>query len=109
MGIIDAAGTVEQGGIGSTNAACRRTLKLMEIPLFGTESHYFAGEKVINLSNEIFGFNECSSAIQNIQIDFADEHARIGKVSLGLSVRQEIVQKDMGRMALLQSQQDQKK
>ena len=102
MGIIDAAGTVEQGGIDSTNAACRRTLKPMEISLFGTEIHYVAGEKVINLSSEIFGFNGCSSAIQNIQIDFADEHAQTGKASLGLSVRQEILQKDMGWMVLLQ-------
>ena len=52
--------------------------------MFGTEFHYFAGEKVINLSSEIFGFNGCSSAIQS------------GKASLGLSVRQEILQKDMG-------------
>lgn len=96
MGIINTAGTVEQGGIGSTKCRLQTHTKPMEIPLFGTEFHYLAGEKAINLANKIFG---CSSAIQNIQIDFVDEHAQTGKVSLGLSVRQEIVQKDMRRVA----------
>src|ERR1700761_635662 len=45
----------------------------------GGKVHYLAGEKVINLANEVFGFNGWSSAIQNIQIDFVDENAQNGK------------------------------
>jgi len=52
----------------------------------GQKVHYLAAEKVIGLANEVFGFNGWSSAIQNIQIDFVDEHPQSGKISLGLSV-----------------------
>lgn len=51
----------------------------------GGKVHYLAAEKVINLANEVFGFNGWSSQIQNVQIDFVDEHAQTGKISLGLS------------------------
>ena len=40
---------------------------------------------MINLANEVFGFNGWSSAIQNVQIDFVDENAQNGKITLGLS------------------------
>lgn len=36
----------------------------------GIKVHYLAAEKVINLANEVFGFNGWSSSIRNIQIDF---------------------------------------
>lgn len=36
----------------------------------GTKIHYLAADKVINLANEVFGFNGWSSSIRNIQIDF---------------------------------------
>ena len=52
-----------------------------------------AAEKVINLANEVFGFNGWSSAIQNIQIDFVDEN-QSGKISLGLSVIVRVTLKD---------------
>lgn len=52
----------------------------------GQKVHYLAAEKVINLANEVFGFNGWSSGIQNIQIDFVDENSQTGKISLGLSV-----------------------
>ncbi|KAF2718205.1 hypothetical protein K431DRAFT_348900 [Polychaeton citri CBS 116435] len=52
----------------------------------GGKVHYLAGEKVINLSNEVFGFNGWSSSIQTVQIDFVDENATNGKISLGLSI-----------------------
>jgi DNA repair and recombination protein RAD52 len=52
----------------------------------GQKVHYRAAEKAIQLANEVFGFNGWSSAIQNIQIDFVDENANTGKISLGLSV-----------------------
>ncbi|KAK5112181.1 hypothetical protein LTR85_011614 [Meristemomyces frigidus] len=51
----------------------------------GGKVHYLAAEKVINLANEVFGFNGWSSAIQNVQIDFVDENASNGKITLGLS------------------------
>ena len=60
----------------------------------GQKVHYLAGEKVINLANEVFGFNGWSSSIQNIQIDFVDEHAQTGKISMGLSVIVRVTLKD---------------
>ncbi|QIW98202.1 hypothetical protein AMS68_003720 [Peltaster fructicola] len=51
----------------------------------GGKVHYLAAEKVINLANDVFGFNGWSSSIQNVQIDFCDEHVGTGKISLGLS------------------------
>ena len=51
----------------------------------GGKVHYLAAEKVINLANEVFGFNGWSSAIQNVQIDFVDENPQNGKTTLGLS------------------------
>ncbi|KAK3670524.1 DNA repair protein rad52 [Recurvomyces mirabilis] len=51
----------------------------------GGKVHYLAAEKVINLANEVFGFNGWSSSIQNVQIDFVDEHPQSGKITLGLS------------------------
>ncbi|KAK3072858.1 DNA repair protein rad52 [Teratosphaeriaceae sp. CCFEE 6253] len=51
----------------------------------GGKVHYLAAEKVINLANEVFGFHGWSSSLQNIQIDFCDENASNGKISLGLS------------------------
>jgi DNA repair and recombination protein RAD52 len=52
----------------------------------GQKIHYIAAEKCIALANEIFGFNGWSSSIQNIQVDFVDEHPQTFKISLGLSV-----------------------
>ena len=51
----------------------------------GGKVHYLAAEKVINLANEVFGFNGWSSSIQNVQVDFVDEHPQSGKITLGLS------------------------
>lgn len=36
----------------------------------GGKVHYLAAEKVINLANDVFGFNGWSSQIQSTQIDF---------------------------------------
>ena len=36
----------------------------------GGRVHYLAAEKVINLANEVFGFNGWSSSIQRSEIDF---------------------------------------
>jgi DNA repair and recombination protein RAD52 len=51
----------------------------------GGKVHYLAAEKVINLANEVFGFNGWSSSVQNVQIDFVDENTTNGKITLGLS------------------------
>ncbi|CAK4034529.1 DNA repair and recombination radC [Lecanosticta acicola] len=51
----------------------------------GGKVHYLAAEKVINLANEVFGFNGWSSSIQNVQIDFVDENPENGRINLGLS------------------------
>ncbi|KAF2770054.1 hypothetical protein EJ03DRAFT_350647 [Teratosphaeria nubilosa] len=51
----------------------------------GGKVHYLAAEKVINLANEVFGFNGWSSSIQNVQIDFVDENTNTQKITLGLS------------------------
>ncbi|KAJ9644103.1 DNA repair protein rad52 [Coniosporium tulheliwenetii] len=52
----------------------------------GGKEHNLAGEKVILLANEVFGFNGWSSAIRNIQIDFVDENQSTGQITLGLSI-----------------------
>ncbi|KAK1760574.1 hypothetical protein QBC47DRAFT_367560 [Echria macrotheca] len=52
----------------------------------GQKVHYITAEKCIALANEVFGFNGWSSSIQNIQVDFCDEHPQTLKISLGLSV-----------------------
>jgi len=59
----------------------------------GQKVHYLAAEKVINLANEVFGFNGWSSSIQNIQIDFVEENQG-GRISLGLSVIVRVTLKD---------------
>jgi DNA repair and recombination protein RAD52 len=60
----------------------------------GQKVHYLAAEKVINLANEIFGFNGWNSSVQNIQIDFVDEHPETKKITLGLSVIVRVTLKD---------------
>lgn len=52
----------------------------------GQRVHYVAAEKCIALANDIFGFNGWSSSIQNVTMDFVDEHPQTMRVSLGLSV-----------------------
>ncbi|KAL2257815.1 hypothetical protein VTK26DRAFT_9131 [Humicola hyalothermophila] len=52
----------------------------------GQKVHYLSSDKCITLANEVFGFNGWSSSIQNIQVDFVDEHPQTLRISLGLSV-----------------------
>ncbi|KAL9084762.1 MAG: hypothetical protein Q9159_005047 [Coniocarpon cinnabarinum] len=52
----------------------------------GGRVHYLAAEKVINLANEVFGFNGWSSSIQRSEIDFVDVSENTNKVTLGMSV-----------------------
>ncbi|KAK3377898.1 hypothetical protein B0H63DRAFT_478309 [Podospora didyma] len=52
----------------------------------GQKVHYITADKCIALANEVFGFNGWSSSIQNIQVDFVEEHPQTLRVSLGLSV-----------------------
>ncbi|KAK4496231.1 hypothetical protein PRZ48_012211 [Zasmidium cellare] len=60
----------------------------------GGKVHYLAAEKVINLANEVFGFNGWSSSIQNVQIDFVDENPTNGRINLGLSTIVRVTLKD---------------
>ncbi|USW58305.1 Putative DNA repair protein Rad52/59/22 [Septoria linicola] len=60
----------------------------------GGKVHYLAAEKVINLANEVFGFNGWSSSIQNVQIDFVDENRETGRINLGLSTIVRVTLKD---------------
>ena len=48
----------------------------------GGKVHYLAAEKVINLANEVFGFNGWSSAIQNVQVDFVSSAAFLHRVQM---------------------------
>ncbi|PYH95147.1 hypothetical protein BO71DRAFT_351880 [Aspergillus ellipticus CBS 707.79] len=52
----------------------------------GQRVHYLPADKVINLANEVFGFNGWSSSIQNITVDYVEENPNTGKVNCGLSV-----------------------
>ncbi|KTW31177.1 uncharacterized protein T551_01250 [Pneumocystis jirovecii RU7] len=52
----------------------------------GSKVYYLEGWKVINLANEIFGFNGWSSSIQNIQVDYIEEFKDSGRLNLGVSV-----------------------
>ncbi|GAM89719.1 hypothetical protein ANO11243_077580 [Dothideomycetidae sp. 11243] len=59
----------------------------------GGKVHYLAAEKVINLANEVFGFNGWSSAIQQVQVDFVDESSS-QRITLGLSIIVRVTLKD---------------
>ena len=60
----------------------------------GARVHYLAADKCIQLANQVFGFNGWSSSIQNVQVDFVDEHPQTGKISLGLSVVMRVTLRD---------------
>lgn len=55
---------------------------------------YLAAEKVINLANEVFGFNGWSSSIQNTTIDYVEENQSTGRISLGISIIVRVTLKD---------------
>ncbi|CAG8468573.1 11647_t:CDS:10 [Dentiscutata heterogama] len=55
---------------------------------------YVEGWKVINLANNVFGFNGWSSSIQNITIDFVETSQDTGRVSVGISVTCRVTLKD---------------
>ncbi|KAK9446949.1 uncharacterized protein V1518DRAFT_377658 [Limtongia smithiae] len=59
----------------------------------GGKVHYIEGWKVINLANEVFGFNGWSSEIRNIQVDHV-RSASDGRFALVLSVTIRIILKD---------------
>jgi len=58
----------------------------------GGKLHYLAGEKVIGLANEVFGFNGWSSEVRNVHIDFMDE--REGKTTMSCTVIVRVTLKD---------------
>jgi DNA repair and recombination protein RAD52 len=51
-----------------------------------------AAEKVINLANEVFGFNGWSSGVQNVHIDYVEE--KEGRISMSCSVIVRVTLKD---------------
>lgn len=52
----------------------------------GTRVQYIEGWKILNLANEIFGFNGWNSQIVSCQVDFLDTHGGSGKFSVGISM-----------------------
>ncbi|KAJ9666558.1 DNA repair protein rad52 [Coniosporium apollinis] len=77
------------------NATDTRTYRARECPSAGGgKEHNLAGEQVILLANEVFGFNGWSSAIRNVQIDFVDENQSTGQITLGLSMIVRVTLKD---------------
>lgn len=60
----------------------------------GGKVHYLAAEKVINLANEVFGFNGWSSEVKKCDMDFVDEDPNTRRISLGLSVIMRVTLRD---------------
>ena len=60
----------------------------------GQKVHYISSEKCIQLANEVFAFNGWSSSIQNIQVDFVDEHPQTLKINMGISVIMRVTLRD---------------
>lgn len=54
---------------------------------------YLEAFKVINLANEVFGFNGWSSEVRNIHVDFVDEKAD-NRYNIGLSVTARVTLRD---------------
>jgi DNA repair and recombination protein RAD52 len=51
----------------------------------GTKLVYAEGWKIINLANEIFGFNGWSSSVVSLTVDFIDAQESVGKFSVGVT------------------------
>ncbi|KAL7410870.1 recombination protein Rad52, partial [Mrakia frigida] len=51
----------------------------------GSKLTYIEGWKVINVANEVFGFNGWSSTVQRLETDFCDTNPTTGRVSVGIS------------------------
>ncbi|KAF2430723.1 hypothetical protein EJ08DRAFT_649514 [Tothia fuscella] len=60
----------------------------------GSKVSYITAEKVINLANEVFGFNGWSSGIRDVTIDYVDMDKSTGKISLGCSIIVRVTLKD---------------
>lgn len=59
----------------------------------GQKVYYVAGEKIINLANEVFGFNGWSSTIKEWHIDYVHESSD-GRVSMSVGVIVRVTLKD---------------
>ncbi|QDS76532.1 hypothetical protein FKW77_006064 [Venturia effusa] len=59
----------------------------------GGKVHYLAAEKVINLANEVFGFNGWSSEIKDVTIDYVDIE-KDGRITMGCSIIVRITLRD---------------
>ncbi|TGZ80445.1 Rad52/22 double-strand break repair protein, partial [Ascodesmis nigricans] len=60
----------------------------------GKKVHYIQADKLINLANEVFGFNGWSSMIKNVSVDYLDFDKNNGRWSGGVSVTVRITLKD---------------
>ncbi|KAM0749358.1 recombination protein Rad52, partial [Meredithblackwellia eburnea MCA 4105] len=49
----------------------------------GTKLTYIEGWRVINLANEIFGFNGWYTEIKTLEIDFIDQNPETGRFNIG--------------------------
>lgn len=45
----------------------------------GKKVHYIQADKLINLANEVFGFNGWSSSIQNMEVEYVGTFVSIGR------------------------------
>ncbi|KAJ3343180.1 DNA repair protein rad52 [Gonapodya sp. JEL0774] len=59
----------------------------------GSKVCYIEGWKVVNLANDVFGFNGWSSVVVSTEVDFVDASPD-GKISLGMSCIMRVVLKD---------------
>ncbi|KIW05113.1 uncharacterized protein PV09_03669 [Verruconis gallopava] len=59
----------------------------------GQNVHYLGAEKIINLANEVFGFNGWSTSIRDTTIDYVDIE-KDGRVSMGLSIIMRVTLRD---------------
>jgi DNA repair and recombination protein RAD52 len=59
----------------------------------GQTVHYLGAEKIINLANEVFGFNGWSTSIRDTTIDYVDID-KDGRVSMGLSIIMRVTLRD---------------
>ncbi|KXS16743.1 hypothetical protein M427DRAFT_97491 [Gonapodya prolifera JEL478] len=59
----------------------------------GSKVSYIEGWKVVNLANDVFGFNGWSSVVVSTEVDFVDATPD-GKIALGMSCIMRVVLKD---------------
>lgn len=59
-----------------------------------TKLTYAEGWKIINLANEVFGFNGWSSSVVSLTVDFVDEHPETKRVNVGVTAVMRVTLRD---------------